>query len=223
VRLPPHPVWFWLVLGTPFLIWIVLWAVASSGKVSLKPFKPWLLAACFLFGPAYFLTDIAGGHKTLRFVSGVVCWTCWLTSLSINNWYRFETLRVPGSKWYIPWNSAQFSIPKSMRILVGNVSAVSPWYVEKLGLRRLADKPDSESGDATYKFKKDGNSVVLSTRRNFETGKTPILFSKKIRRIKDVLAARGIEVGTIENDRQGIRYFQIRDPEGNVIEVVEER
>jgi hypothetical protein len=48
------------------------------------------------------------------------------------------------------------------------------------------------------------------------------LFSKRIDRIKDVLAAHGIEVGTIEHDRQGIRYFQIHDPEGNVIEVVEE-
>jgi hypothetical protein len=29
-------------------------------------------------------------------------------------------------------------------------------------------------------------------------------------------------VGTIEQDRQGIHYFQIRDPEENVIEVVQE-
>ena len=43
VRLPAHPVWFWLLLGAPFLIWLVLWAIARSGKVSLKPLKPWLL------------------------------------------------------------------------------------------------------------------------------------------------------------------------------------
>lgn len=159
----------------------------------------------------------------MRLASGAVFLTCWLTLLSINRWYRFEILRAPGSKWYIPWNSANFSIPKSMRILVRNVREVSPWYVEKLGLRKLADKPDNESGDATYKFKEDGNSVVLSTRRNFETGRTPILFSKKIVRMKDVLAVRGVDVGAIKHDRQGIRYFQIHDPEGNVIEVVEER
>jgi hypothetical protein len=36
------------------------------------------------------------------------------------------------------------------------------------------------------------------------------------------MAARGLNVGTVERDRQGILYFQIRDPEGNEIEVVEE-
>jgi hypothetical protein len=49
------------------------------------------------------------------------------------------------------------------------------------------------------------------------------LFSKKIGKMKNVLGARGVDVGTIKQDRQGIRYFQIHDPEGNVIEVVEER
>jgi hypothetical protein len=60
--------------------------------------------------------------------------------------------------------------------------------------------------------------VVYDTRLNFETGKTPILFSKKIGKMKDVLAARSVDVGAIKHDRQGIRYFQIHDPERNVIE-----
>jgi len=223
VRLPTHPVWFWLLSGAPFFIVLVFWAVARSGKISLKPLKPYLVAGSILFGPTYFFLDVAGGHGALRLASGAIFWTCWLTLQSINGWWRFETLRAPGAKWYIPWNSAKFSIPKGMRILVQNVSEVSPWYVEKLGLRKLADKPDNESGAATYKFQKDGNSIVLSTRRNFETGRTPILFSKKIGKMKNVLAARGIDVGTIKQDRQGIRYFQIHDPDENVIEVVEER
>jgi predicted enzyme related to lactoylglutathione lyase len=40
--------------------------------------------------------------------------------------------------------------------------------------------------------------------------------------MRDVLAARGVNVGTIERDRQGTRYFEIRDPEGNEIEVVDD-
>ena len=36
------------------------------------------------------------------------------------------------------------------------------------------------------------------------------------------MAARGVHVGAIELDRQGTRYFQVRDPEGNEIEVVQE-
>ena len=135
----------------------------------------------------------------------------------------FETLRVPKAKWYLPWTSAEFSIPApSVRVLVRDIDSVSPWYIEKLGLRKLAESPWGESGVATFRFKEDGNSVVLTTRAGLGTGKTAMLFTKKIGRIRDVLVARGVKVGAIEQDRQGIRYFQIRDPEGNLIEVIEE-
>jgi len=37
-----------------------------------------------------------------------------------------------------------------------------------------------------------------------------------------LLSARGIAVGDIEQHRQGALYFDIHDPAGNTIEVVEE-
>ncbi|HST09229.1 MAG TPA: VOC family protein [Terriglobales bacterium] len=132
-------------------------------------------------------------------------------------------MRPPGTMWNLPWNSANFSIPTTVRVLVHDIHSVSPWYVDKLGLRKLSENPWGEADVETYKFKEGGNSVVLTTKKSFATGKTPILFTKKISRMKDVLAARGVEPGPIEQDRQGIRYFQIHDPEGNVIEVVEAR
>jgi predicted enzyme related to lactoylglutathione lyase len=110
-----------------------------------------------------------------------------------------------------------------LRILVRDIDSVSPWYVEKLGLRKLAEALPQEPCAAIFRFNADGHSVILTTRSGIETGKTPILFTKKIRKIRDVLAARGVEPDPIEQDRQGIHYFQIHDPEGNAIEVVEER
>jgi predicted enzyme related to lactoylglutathione lyase len=110
-----------------------------------------------------------------------------------------------------------------LRILVRDIDSVTPWYVEKLGLRKLAAAPPAEPSAAIFRFKADGNSVILTTRDGSQTGKTPILFSKKIDRMRDVMSARGVDVGAIEQDRQGIHYFQIHDPEGNAIEVVEER
>jgi hypothetical protein len=50
-----------------------------------------------------------------------------------------------------------------------------------------------------------------------------MLFTKKIAKMRDVVMARGVIAGTIERDRQGVRYFEIRDPEGNEIEVVEDQ
>jgi len=40
--------------------------------------------------------------------------------------------------------------------------------------------------------------------------------------MQQVMAARGVEVGGIQYDRQGIQYFEIRVPEGNEIEVIQE-
>jgi len=190
VHLPPHPVWFWLILGTPLLIWVALWAAARNPRVSLKPLMPWVTAGFFVFGIPYFLFDViqADGHKALRLVSGAGFWTCFLISPWIRSRYLFERLPSPNAKWYSRSASAEFSIPSpSMRILVRDIDSVSPWYVEKLGLRRLAEAPPGDPNAAFFRFKADGHSVILTTRTGFQTGKTPILFTKKIGRIKKVL------------------------------------
>jgi predicted enzyme related to lactoylglutathione lyase len=224
VHFPAHPLWFWLLLVAPFLVWLALWVAGNAFDLSLKPLTPWLWAGYCLFAiPYLFLDPVNDGHKGLRFIAGTGLWGCFLMATWIKRHYYFETLRAPGVKWYFPWKAAEFSIPTSMRILVRNIDSVSPWYIEKLGLRKAAVTPSGESGLATFRFKEDGNSVTLTTRSGFGTGATPILFTKKIGRVRSVLVARGVEVGTVEQDRQGVHYFEIHDPEGNVLEVVEER
>jgi predicted enzyme related to lactoylglutathione lyase len=208
---------------SPFLIWLVLCVVAQNPRVSLKPLRPWLVTGTILFFVPYVFLDAAGSNKAVRLVVGAAFWTCFLISSWIRTRDTFETLRSPNTKWYSRWKSAKFSVPApNLRILVRDIDSVSPWYVEKLGLRKLAEAPPGEPSDAIFRFKADGHSVILTTRSGVQAGKTPILFTKKIGRIRDVLAARGVESGPIERDRQGIHYFQIHDPEGNAIEVVEE-
>lgn len=225
MHFPSHPVWFWLIVGAPFLFWLVLWGAANAFKLSLKPLTRWLWAGLILFGVPHFLLflDPTGARSVWRLVSNMGFWACFSTLFWIKGRYTFESLRAPDAKWYLPWNSAAFSIPTNMRILVRNLDSVSPWYIEKLGLRKLTGSPSGDPGSATFKFKEDGNSVTLTTRSGLGTNKTPILFTKKIGKIKNVLVARGVDAGAIEQDRQGIHYFQIHDPEGNVLEVVEER
>ncbi len=226
MHLPPHPVWFWLILFSPLLIWLTLWIVAQNPKVSLKPLRPWLVAGTILFFiPCVFLdASPTVGNRTLRLVVQAAFFTCLCVEGWLQRRYMFETLCSPKAKWYSKWRSAEFSVPApSLRILVRDIDFVTPWYAEKLGLRKLAEASPEEPSAAIFRFKADGNSIILTTRSGFQTGKTPILFAKKIGRMKDVLSARGVAVGAIEQDRQGIHYFQIRDPEGNAIEVVEER
>jgi predicted enzyme related to lactoylglutathione lyase len=223
VHLPPHPVWFWLLLAAPWLTPALLWIVVNKSKVSFKPLTAWLWGGWFVFWTLYTLVFLAGGHKTARVAAYAAAYSCWGMALVIKRHYLFETLRAPGSKWYLPWQATGFSVPDRTHILVRNIEAVSPWYIEKLGLRKLTENELGESNAATFRFKEDGNSVVLTTRGGFGTEKTPMLFTRRIAKMRDVMMARGVEVGMIERDRQGLRYFDIRDPEGNEIEVVEER
>jgi catechol 2,3-dioxygenase-like lactoylglutathione lyase family enzyme len=216
-----QPLWFWLILGLPGLSLFSLWALARFGRVSLRPLKPWVRASLLLAASIYIFVGLLDDHKTLRLVCWAALYSIWGAGVFIERRYKFETLAAPGAKWYIPAKSAEFSIPTDVRVVVRNVDSVSPWYVEKLGLRKLAENPWGEPV-ATYQFKEEENSVILTTRRGFETDKTPILFTKKIDKMKAVLAARGVSAGPIECDRQGTRYFEIRDPEGNLIEIVEE-
>lgn len=222
MHLPPHPFWFWLILASPILMWAALWAIAQYGRVPLKPLTPWLWAGMVLFLPAYVVLDVMEGHKALRLGAGAIVYTCWMSLLWIEKRYMFETLRGPSAKWYTPRSSATFSIPQNARISVRDIDSVAPWYVQKLGLRKLAGNSPAESGVTTYKFKEDGKSITLTTKTN-RTDQTLILFTKKISRMKGVLSARGIDVGPIEQDRQGTCYFEIHDPEGNTIAVVEEQ
>jgi hypothetical protein len=100
--------------------------------------------------------------------------------------------------------------------------SVAPWYVDKLGLRESGETRSAQSGVATYKFKEDGKIIILTTKMSYRTDRPLILFTKRIGRMKGILSDRGIDVGPIRQDRQGTRYFDIHDPEGNTIEVVEE-
>jgi predicted enzyme related to lactoylglutathione lyase len=222
VHLPTHPFWFWLIDLAPVVLLLVLWVVANTTKVPLKPLARWLWVGYVLLFIPYLLVEAMSGHKTLRLVVGTASWTCWALAIWIGSHSKFETLRAPGAKWYFPGNAVTFSVPAGTRILVRNLDSVAPWYIEKLGLYQSTGNNVGDSSGATFRFKEDGNAVVLASRGDLGPNKTPMLFTKKVGKMRDLLAARGVNVGTIERDRQGIEYFEIRDPEGNEIEVVEE-
>jgi hypothetical protein len=49
-----------------------------------------------------------------------------------------------------------------------------------------------------------------------------MLYASNLKKAREFLSARAVNVGNIQQDRQGTHYFQMRDPEGNVIEICEE-
>ena len=72
--------------------------------------------------------------------------------------------------------------------------------------------------------KKDQTCIAVLGPRGKPTDETttPMLYASKIGKAREVLASRGVNVGEIQEDRQGTHYFEMRDLEGNVIEVSEE-
>jgi predicted enzyme related to lactoylglutathione lyase len=221
VRLPHHPVSFWLILLSPWAGFVALWITVNTVKKSFKPWIPWLFGgyAIFLFG--YFvLGPLDGQHKTACLVFGMGMWTFYVAAGWLKRRYQFEIMDSPRGRWYFPWTRAEFSVPDDTHILVRNLESVAPWYGEKLGLRKATEQHDP--ANVKFKFKEDGKSVVLTTSSGFRTGKTPIFFTKKIGRMRKIMLERGVDVRAIEKDRQGISYFGIRDPEGNEIEIVQE-
>jgi hypothetical protein len=49
-----------------------------------------------------------------------------------------------------------------------------------------------------------------------------MLYTSRIEKARDYLSSRGVNVDEIQQDRQGTRFFEMRDLESNVIEICEE-
>jgi catechol 2,3-dioxygenase-like lactoylglutathione lyase family enzyme len=201
---------------------------------------PWVLRRILY---SYSLRHGTYSLKPIIPVLAILCWTLWITTavfLVVNRFeFRglaslflalyggiltvfhyakgeaaFESPRVVS-----PLPSSVLRVPAEIYVSVGNPRGLSDWYVEKLGMRRLAE---SVGGNVGLKFGLDGESIILEPSDPSSKRSPLVLFTSRIKKARSVLTSRGISVGEIETDRQGTRYFEFRDPEGNSIDVSEE-
>lgn len=115
------------------------------------------------------------------------------------------------------------AIADSFYIGVLDVAAATSWYIEKLGLQKVPVEMDDPEGCVALGFsKKDQTCITLGPRGRPADGTTPMLYASNIRKAREALGSRGVNVGDVQEDRQGTHYFEMRDLEGNVIEVSEE-
>jgi catechol 2,3-dioxygenase-like lactoylglutathione lyase family enzyme len=113
-------------------------------------------------------------------------------------------------------------IPDLIYIGVTDAVAASLWYKEKLGLQQVL-APTSDAGDCvSLAYSKRDETAITLGPRNSDPDQRPILCAASIGKAHDQLYPRGVSVTPIESDRQGTRYFVMRDLEGNEIEVTEE-
>ena len=71
-------------------------------------------------------------------------------------------------------------------------------------------------------FSKRGETAIILGPRSTPTGERPMLYASSIEKARDLLISRGVSVSPIAEDRQGTRYFTMRDLESNELEVTEE-
>ena len=105
---------------------------------------------------------------------------------------------------------------------VRNVAAAEAWYIEKLGMRKMSIEMDNGEGCVALGFSKDEYAVTLGPPDRPTDELTPILFSPNVQKARETLNTRGVNVSHIQQDRQGTSYFEMRDLEGNVVEISEE-
>ena len=115
------------------------------------------------------------------------------------------------------------TIADSFYIGVLDLTATTSWYIEKLGLQKVPVEMDDPEGCVALEFsKKDEVAICLGPRGKPTDGTTPMLYASNVKKAREVLSSRGVNVRAIQQDRQGTYYFEMRDLEGNRIEVSEE-
>ena len=107
-------------------------------------------------------------------------------------------------------------------IPVADMAAATAWYADKLGLREIDVEMDDGDGCIALGFSKEEYILCLGPPGRSSGELTPMLTSSKLEKARESLIARGVTVTDIQSDRQGTLYFEMRDLEGNVIEVCEE-
>jgi len=110
---------------------------------------------------------------------------------------------------------------------VRDLAIAKRWYCEKLDFKEmpaLKDEPDTialkhEPGDGILLLglpnEKNPGSLEPSPA-------VPTLFTDKLEKARNLLNSRGVACGAVQRDRQGTRYFEIQDTDGNLLEVSEE-
>jgi catechol 2,3-dioxygenase-like lactoylglutathione lyase family enzyme len=106
-------------------------------------------------------------------------------------------------------------------IRVRDIAAAAAWYTEKLGLRKIDVEMDEGEGCVALGFSKDEYALTLGPPGKPTDELTPLLYASNVKKAREFLSARGVNVGEIQQDRQGTHLFEMRDLEGNVIEICE--
>lgn len=105
---------------------------------------------------------------------------------------------------------------------IRDILSATKWYAEKLGLRTVQVELDEPEGCMALGFDKHECAIVLGPIGKATDELIPLLYTKNVKKAREFLAGRGVSVSEIQQDRQGTHFFEMRDIEGNAIEISED-
>lgn len=118
----------------------------------------------------------------------------------------------------------------SIVMYCSSVEVAKRWWVEKLDCKQVKlpnwDNP-LPSDVALLLPGAEEPSILLTDRAEVKNAgfpvptTVPILFTNKLKKVQEYLAAKSVPVGPIQ-DGGDTEFFEIRDPDGNVIEICKE-
>lgn len=114
----------------------------------------------------------------------------------------------------------------SIVLSYSDVNTAKQWWITAFGCKEVAAPPDWDKqlpSDVALKFPGDETPTVLISSRSEGrvSSEHPIIFTGKIKRAYEHLRDRGVVAGPA-HEECGTEIFEIRDPEGNVIEICKE-
>jgi len=110
-------------------------------------------------------------------------------------------------------------------VAANDLEAAARWYVEKFELKNsgFTEEDGSRFCELTAGDYDMEPKIVLCQKESDEAEPDkPILNTANAAKAREWLLARNVSVGPVETDRQGTHYFEMRDNEGNTVEICEE-
>jgi hypothetical protein len=119
---------------------------------------------------------------------------------------------------------AIFSTEEGIVLSYSNVGAAKQWWINTFDCKQRpvpADWDDIRPSDVALELPGGNGTILLCDRADGEQEgpSHPMLdCSRSLHKAKEYLLSRGVQSGPIQDDGS-TQYFEIRDPEGNVIEI----
>ena len=122
---------------------------------------------------------------------------------------------------------------ESVALTYSNVEAAKRWWVETFDCQVAKVPPDWDCplpSDVALKLPGDSEpTILLNSRAEVERAGldrsapvVSVIFSDKLKKAYEQLTSRGVLAGPIQ-DGEDMQFFELRDIEGNLIEVCEQR